>query len=145
MGGKIVVETGTQLASKMKSKTDVRATNLNEVIVLDSGSTIKATFKTKSMVGNVQMAVKPLVMNTNGGTLVVKKTGDIPHFGQVWYNPRMMAYILGLYHMTLQYRVTMDSAFENSLCVHMPDGIVKFKATNSNVSWRKSKMIWMCK
>ena len=132
-GGKIVVETGTQLASKMKSKTDVRATNLNEVIVLDSGSTIKATFKTKSMVGNVQTAVKPLVMNTNGGTLVVKKTGEIPHFGQVWYDPRMMANILGLYHMTRRYRVTMDSAVENSLCVHMPDGIVKFKATQEGL------------
>jgi hypothetical protein len=67
----------------MKSKTDVHATNLNEVIVLDSGSTIKATFKTKSMVGNVQTAVKPLVMNMNGGTLVVKKTGVILHLGQL--------------------------------------------------------------
>ncbi|MCX0025415.1 hypothetical protein, partial [Salmonella enterica] len=76
-----------QLASKAKNNNKkLCETILDDVIVLDSGSTIKATFKTKSMVGNVQEAMKHLVMKTNGGTLVVKKTGEVPHFGQVWYD-----------------------------------------------------------
>ena len=58
-----------------------RPTNLDRVIVLDSGSTIKATFKTASMVGDVKEAETPLEMNTNGGRLIVKKTGVVPRFG----------------------------------------------------------------
>jgi hypothetical protein len=41
------------------------------VIALDSGSTIKATFKPTSMVGNMKRALKPLMKKTKGGTLVV--------------------------------------------------------------------------
>ncbi|MGL5936506.1 MAG: hypothetical protein ACRCZI_12910, partial [Cetobacterium sp.] len=75
--GKLVPEkkTGVQLANRTKP------TNLDRVIILDSGSTIKATFKTESMVGNIEKATIPLEMNTNGGKVLVKKTGVVPRFG----------------------------------------------------------------
>jgi hypothetical protein len=84
-----VPEKNIKLANKR-----IKPTNLDCVVILDSGSTIKATFKTESMVGDVQEAAVPLEMNTNGGKVIVKKTGVVPRFGQVWYDPNMMANIL---------------------------------------------------
>ena len=135
--GKLIPESrAIQLANKSKSK----MTNLNDVIVLDSGSTIKATFKSADMVGDVREAATPLEMNTNGGKLIVKQTGVIPKFVRVWYDPRMMANILGLFHMTKKFRCTMDSAVANCINVHTPDGVIKFKASQEGLyCWKPTK------
>jgi hypothetical protein len=119
---------GLQLANRTKP------TNIDCVIILNSGSTIKATFKTESMVGNVKEANIPLEMNTNGGKVLVKKT-------EVWFDPNMMANILGLFHMTKEHRCTMDTAVENCINVHTPGGITKFKATPEGLyCWEPMKV-----
>jgi hypothetical protein len=45
----------------------------------------------------------------------------------------MMANILGLYHKTERYRVTMDSAKDNCIKVHLPDANMKFQATKTGL------------
>jgi hypothetical protein len=73
-------------------------------------------------------------MNTNGGKLIVRRTGVVPDFGRVWYDPKMMANILGLYyHMTKKHRCTMDTAVENCINVHAPDGVMKFWASKEGL------------
>jgi hypothetical protein len=138
--GVSVQEVEISLATKQKKKLSAEkpkdvfpcapaTTDLNEVILLDSASTIKATFKNKKMLTNIRESEQPLRMTTNGGVVQVLKKGDVLGFGEAWYDPKQMANIFGLSHVTEKYRVTMDTAKENAFKVHTENGIVKFKHT----------------
>jgi len=138
--GLTVQEVELSLASKQKKKLSAEkpkelfscapaTTDLNEVILLDSASTIKATFKNKDMLTNIRKSEQPLRMTTNGGVVQVMKKGDVLGFGEAWYDPKQMANIFGLSHVAEKYRVTMDTNEENAFKVYTEAGIVKFKHT----------------
>jgi hypothetical protein len=80
-------------------------------------------------------------MKTNGGKVIVKKTGVVPSFGQVWYDRKIMANILGLFQMTKEHCCTMDTAVKNCINVHSRGGITKFKTTLKGLyCWEPTKV-----
>jgi hypothetical protein len=103
--------------------------SLKDVILLDSGSSIGATFMNADLVTNIKMAKQPVAMNTNAGTKVIGLEGKVKGFGTVYYDPSMMANIFGLSEMVDRCRVTFDSAVEDAFIVHHKDGAIKFPRT----------------
>ena len=68
---------------------------LKDLVLLDSGST-NIIFCNKDYVENIQEANTPLEIQTNGGTLTVTQTCDIPHLGTHWFNKEAIANIIRL-------------------------------------------------
>ena len=67
-------------------------------IVLDSGSTI-SLFKERRMLEEVKHADTKLLMETNAGTKAITEKGNVPGYGQVWYDPTAISNILSLSEM----------------------------------------------
>ena len=107
---------------------------LKDLLLLDSGSTIKATITNKEMVHNIRPNPEPIAMSTNSGEALLDTLATVPGLADdVHFHEQGMANILGLYHMTLKCRVTMDTAVENCFLVHHPNGIIKFKCTEEGL------------
>ena len=71
-----------------------------------------------------------MIMSTNGGEAFLNKEGDVPGYGACYVDAKQMANIFGLFHMSKQHRITMDTDIENAFIVHFKDGrTVKFEAT----------------
>ena len=96
--------------------------NLRDVLVLDSGSTIKGTFCNPDFLYNIRQAEKPMIMSTNGGKVFLNKEGDVPDYGACYIDQKQMANIFGLFHMSKEHRITMDTDIENAFIVHFKDG-----------------------
>ena len=92
-------------------------------VLLDSQSTI-SVFHNAFLLRNIRPSSHPLTVYTNGGKQVSRLVGDIPNFGEVWYNPQSLANILSLAAVRQQCRVTMDTAGDPSITVHRRDGTV---------------------
>ena len=104
-------------------------TDYKDQIILDSGSTIGATFMNPDLMMGIRPSQRPLYMSTNAGSKELKHEGEVPGFGMAYYDPTHIANIFGLNEMTKKYRVTFDSAVDNAFYVHMPDGPRTFRAT----------------
>ena len=73
-------------------------------------------------------------VGTNGnGHLMSNQKCLVPHLGEHWFNSDSMTNIIAMKDMTDKYRVTMDSAVEKALFVHMPEKIVVFKQLENNL------------
>ena len=92
-------------------------------VLLDSQSTI-SVFRNASLLSNIRPSTHPLTVYTNGGHQVSRLLGDIPNFGEVWYNPQSLANILSLAAVRQRCRITMDTAGDPSISVHRRDGSV---------------------
>jgi hypothetical protein len=94
------------------------------------------------MVGNVKEATIPLEMNTNGGKVLVKKTGVVPRCGQVWFDPNMIANILGVFHMTKEYRACTVCTFRflYQRCNVLKLYIVTLHRSNNKLTRRTTKI-----
>ena len=57
--------------------------SLKDVIMLDSGSSISATFMNPDLITNIKMAKKPIIMHTNAGKKAIELEGDVIGFGKV--------------------------------------------------------------
>ena len=57
--------------------------SLKNVILLDTGSSIGATFLNPDMVTDVKMSNQPIQMNTNAGFKILGLEGQVPGFGKV--------------------------------------------------------------
>ncbi|MGC8533006.1 MAG: hypothetical protein ACP5M1_13310, partial [Acidiphilium sp.] len=85
---------------------------MKDVILLDSGSSIAATFMNPDLVTDIKMAQQPINLTTNAGEKIIGLEGQVKGFGKVYYNPTMMANIFGLSEMVDRCRVTFDSDVE---------------------------------
>ena len=104
--------------------------NLSDVILLDSGSTLGATFMNPDMVSDVKVTKRPISMATNAGTKRINLKARVPGLkGHAWYDPNQLANIFGLSHLADQYRITYDSGKEDAFLVHTNTGQVKFNRT----------------
>jgi len=72
---------------------------LKDVIILDTGSTIAATFMNVAFLTDIQPADRHMAMRTNAGTKVLKQRGYLRSFGQVWYEATQAVNILGFAHL----------------------------------------------
>ena len=95
------------------------------VIILDNGSTT-GLFHDAKLLDSVRVAKEGINIATNGGVLSTNLKGNVPGYGDVWYDPRAIANIFSLFEMIKLYRVTFDSWKENAFLVHKKDGIAKF-------------------
>ncbi|MGC9215009.1 MAG: hypothetical protein ACP5FS_07955 [Athalassotoga sp.] len=110
-----------------KSKDTLK--DLKDVILLDSGSSIGATFMNPDLVTGIKVAKHPLMKTTNAGSKVIELKGHGNGFGKVYYDPTSMANIFGLAQLAVKYQVTFDSDVENAFVVHVDDRVVKFART----------------
>ena len=60
----------------------------------------------------------PMQMSTNAGCKKLMHIGDVRGFGEAWYDPKNIANVFGMAHLSDMYRVTMDTDNENAIVVH---------------------------
>ena len=53
--------------------------------------------------------------------------GNLSGYGPVWYFPNGIANILSLSHVKEKFRVTYDSALDNTFYVHKTEKIIQFR------------------
>ena len=106
---------------------------LKKLILLDSDSNA-TIFCERKYVKEVWDVDESMGVGTNGdGELISSQKCIIPHLGEHWFNQDSMMNIIAMKDMTDRYRVTMDSAVEKAMFVHMPDKIVIFKQLKNNL------------
>ena len=87
---------------------------LRDVMILDMGSTIPATFTNADFVHDVGTTDSPLVMSTNTSTKKMNVRGQVKGFGSICYNPNQITYIFGFSQMANKHRITYDSNIEDA-------------------------------
>ena len=69
--------------------------DMKDVIILDTGSTIGATFMNPDLITDLHHSKQALKMSTNAGTRTIQLKGTVPGLGDAWCDPDMMADIFG--------------------------------------------------
>ena len=98
---------------------------MHQMVLLDSDST-NTIFCNKEYVNNIRTAPKPPQIQTNGGIMKVNHICDSPYLGTQWFSKDAITNIISLADITQNYRVTMDTAKEKSMMVHLDHKKVKF-------------------
>ncbi len=81
---------------------------LKDVIILDTGSTIPATFMNDAFLTDIQPSDRHMRMTTNAGTKVLKQKGHLHSFGQVWYDATQAVNLLGFAHLRDRFKTEYD-------------------------------------
>jgi hypothetical protein len=114
--------------SKQQSKSPFE--HLKDVILLDTESTLKATFMNPNLVTNIQATRTPISMTTNARTKKIELEAIIPGFGSTWYDPNQIANIYGFSRMADKHQITYDSDKEDAFVVHSShSGIINVERT----------------
>jgi hypothetical protein len=92
-------------------------------ILLDSESTV-SIFNNKKLLKNIRHCgnEQGLRIYSNGGHQDTHMVGDLPGFGQVWYNQESLANILSLAEVRKVCRVTMDTREAAEIIVYKHNG-----------------------
>ena len=107
--------------------------NLKKLVLSDSDSNA-TIFCEKDYVTDIWEVNETMGVGTNGnGQLVLRKKCLVPDLGEHWFNSESMTNIIAMKDITDTYRVTMDSAVEKALFVHMPTKIVVFRQLKNNL------------
>ena len=114
---------------KQEPQSDDAFAHLKDVIILDTGSTLKATFMNDEMVTNIRKSDTPIKMTTNAGNAMIGLEAIVPGHGQTWFDPDQIANVYGFSHMVDEHRITYDSEKEDAFLVHTKEGVIKFART----------------
>ena len=107
--------------------------NLKKLVLLDTDSNA-TIFCEREYVTDVWDVNESMGVGTNGnGQLISNQKCMVPDLGEYWFNADSMTNIIAMKDMTSKYRVTMDSAVEKALFVHMKNTIVVFKQLENNL------------
>ena len=93
-------------------------------ILLDSESS-ESIFRDLSLLSNIRIGESPMTLYTNGGTRQATQQGEYNGLGKpltVWVDTTSLANILALRDVRKLARVTLDTAEELALVVHLPNG-----------------------
>jgi hypothetical protein len=107
--------------------------HLRDVILLDTGSTLKATFMNPELVTDIRATKTPVSMTTNTGTKKIELEAAVPGFGPTWFDPTQIANIYGFSHMADEHCITYDSDKEDAFLVHSKNVAIKFERTQDNL------------
>lgn len=110
---------------------------LKDVIVLDSGSTTDI-FCNDKLLRNIHSSDN-LQLVSNGGGLHLKKKGVLNNYGTVWYEENAIKNIIGLHNLVKKYRVTFDSAVDDSFYVHKKEEILRFPCSENGLYHHDTK------
>ena len=112
---------------------DAQSEDLKKLVLLDSDSNT-TVFCEKKYVKEIWDVNETMGLGTNGGgRLTSTKKCNIPYLGEHWFNEDSITNIIAMKDMTDRYRVTMDSAVEKALFVHLPHKIIVFKQLKNNL------------
>jgi N-acetylmuramoyl-L-alanine amidase len=75
-------------------------------------------FYNKKLLQNVRKSDTYMDIHCNAGVTSTNMVGDLPGYGEVWYNPNGIANILSLARVKEKHQVTFDSAGGNKFVVH---------------------------
>ena len=91
-------------------------------ILLDNQSTVDV-FHNEDLLDNIRDGDGFMAIHCNAGITSTNLVGDLPGYGEVWYNPNGIANILSLSRVKARgFRVTFDSNTGNEFHVHKTDG-----------------------
>jgi hypothetical protein len=90
-------------------------------ILLDNQSTVDV-FCNGGLLENIRKVNKTMNIKCNAGVTRTSWVGDLPGYGEVWYNKAGIANILSLSKVEDKYRITYDSSKEKQFVVHKDDG-----------------------
>ena len=76
---------------------------------------------------NIYHVKTTLHIRCNTGVKTTTMRGNLSGYGPVWYLPNGIANILSLSHVKEKFRVTYDSALDNTFYVHKPEKIIQFR------------------
>jgi hypothetical protein len=110
----------------------LQSLNMKDEILLDTASSA-SLFGNKDYVSSIQESNGTLELQTNGGSIVSKQSGQVDKFGTVWYNPNSVANIFSFAEMKRIYRITYDSEVEDAFVVHTPTNEVRFKPLSNGL------------
>lgn len=113
-------------ATKMNQKSFFREGIPSTWILLDSQSTIDV-FSNGNLLTNIHSTTTTMHIKCNAGSKSTNLRGTLSGYGEVWYFADGIANILSLSRVKEKFRVTFDSAADNSFHVHKPDKVLKFR------------------
>ena len=97
-------------------------------------------FCNRDLISNIRTVNGQMTINTNGGSLVTRKMGDLANIGPVWYDHRALTNILSLSKLKRLYRITYDSEDGDVFKVHKPNGeIIIFKCCGNGLYYHDTK------
>ena len=103
--------------------------NLKNVILLDTGSTLQATIVNPGLVTYIITISNLVVMMTNAGTKLLTLESTVKGPGHVWYNPTQGYSIFVFSDLKEKHRIIYDSDKEYAFMVHTKPEIAKVEAT----------------
>jgi hypothetical protein len=104
--------------------------DLKDMIILDTGSTIPATFMNPDFVTDIKVSKNPVRMITNAGMKEIKLEGQVLNFGKVQFDATHVANIFGFHSLAKTHHIMYDNSKEDAFLVRMENGkIAKFKPT----------------
>ena len=76
-------------------------------------------------------------MATNAGCKENYLKGNVPGYGEVWYDKGAIANIFSFNNMARRHRITYDSGKEDAFIVHKDGKQIKFKASKNGLYYFK--------
>jgi hypothetical protein len=108
-------------------------------ILLDNQSTVNV-FCNAELLKNVRKVNKVMNIKCNAGVTWTDMMGDLPGYGEVWYNKNSIANILSLSRVESKYRITYDSDNGKQFIVHKADGMVRqFRQSKNGLFYMDAK------
>ena len=104
-------------------------------ILIDTGSNC-SVFNNMEMLEGVRKSKNKLRAFTNGGSQESEFKGFLPGFFEVWYNPDSMINILSFDEVSKKFRITMDTAKENTILVHTDEEkgkVLRFRSIDAGL------------
>ena len=102
-------------------------------ILIDTGPTT-FVFINPNMLINIRRSDKTLMAYSNGGFQDSNLKGTFPGMFDVWYNHESMLNILSFKDVRKHFRITIDTAVENCINVHLMDGtVLRFEEVESGL------------
>jgi hypothetical protein len=132
MHEKVDVDT-TQMNYKQVNPKAITNTKFKDVILLDTGSSIGATFMNPNLVTGITASNEPIQMLTNAGTKIMDREAEVPGFGKVYYDPSLITNIFGFAKTSDKYRITYDNMQEDAFNVFTDDGVIKFTRSDDGL------------
>ena len=97
----------------------------DDVLMLDTGSSLEATIKDKKLLHSIRPAKEPVVMCTNAGDKFITQEGTLEGFGQAYFDKDQVANILGFKGLLKRAkRIVYDSDVEDAFKAYLNDGSV---------------------